>query len=117
MQYSYARIKSILRKYNKPIETDIDYSVLSEPVEYELVKQMANLEDVVSRALNEASPNIIANYAYNIAKKFSSFYNNCPVLNAGDEGLTKARVLLIDSVRQVIGNCLTLLGIEKVEVM
>lgn len=117
LQYSYARIKSILRKYNKPVENEIDYSVLSEPVEYELIKEMANLEEVVSRALNEASPSVITNYAYSIAKKFSFFYHNCPVLNAGDESLIKARILLIDAVGQVIENCLELLGIEKVEVM
>lgn len=115
--YSYARINSILNKYDGEIPNTIDYSLLKEDIEYEMIKEIANFENVVRRGLNEFSPHIIANYTYGLTKKFSAFYHECSVLNAESDELKKARVLLINSVREVIKNCLWLLGIETVEYM
>lgn len=117
LQYSYARINSILKKYGKPLPEHADFSLLKESIEFEIVKQLSNLQVTADRALNEASPNIIANYVYDLAKKFSLFYHECPVLNADNEELKKARLVLIDSIRQVIKICLGLLGIDTVEYM
>ncbi|MDT8718410.1 arginine--tRNA ligase [Clostridium sp. 19966] len=117
LQYSYARINSILKKHGKPLPKEADFSLLKEAIEFDLVKDLSNLRIVIDRALQEASPNIIANYVYGIAKKFSLFYHECPVINANNEELKEARLLLIDAIRQVIKICLELLGIDTVEYM
>lgn len=117
LQYSYARINSILKKYGKDIPLNVDLSVLKDSIEFELIKELAIFPKVVEKALDEYSPNVLANYTYGVSKKFSNFYNNCAVLNAEGEELKNARILLIYSVKQVIKNGLALLGIETVEYM
>lgn len=117
LQYSYARINSILKKYGKELPREVDYSLLKEPIEFELVKELSNMQPVVKRALEETSPHIISNYVYALTKKFSLFYHECSVMNADSEELMKARLILIDAVKQVIKNCLWLIGMDTVEVM
>lgn len=116
LQYSYARINSILKKYNEELKDDIDLSVLQENIEYELIKELAQFPNIVESALEEYSPNIIANYIYAVAKKFSLFYHECPVLNT-ENNLKEARICLIHSVKYVVKNGLNLLGIETVDSM
>jgi arginyl-tRNA synthetase len=117
IQYCYARINSILRKYGKNIPSSTDLSVLKEDAEFDLVKELAFFPRVVEKALNEYSPNVIANYIYGVSKKFSNFYHDYSVLNADCEELKDARILLISSVKQVVKNGLSLLGIDAVEFM
>lgn len=117
LQYNYARINSIFRKYSKELPIEIDFSVLQNDIEFELVKELSNFENIVSKALEETSPQIIANYVYNISKKFSFFYHECPVLNADNDSLKIARLALIGCVSQVMKNCLWLLGIDTVQSM
>lgn len=117
IQYSYARINSIFKKYGKELPQKADYTLLKEPIEFELIKELANMENAVTRALEETSPHIIANYVYTLAKKFSLFYHECSVINADNEELKKARLILIDAVKQVIKNCLWLIGMDTVELM
>lgn len=117
LQYSYARINSIFKRYGKKLPNEVDYAVLKESVEYELAKELLNFEGMVKKTLEELGPHILANYVHGLTKKFSLFYHECSVVNAENEELSKARLLLIDAVRQVINNCLDLLGIEVVEAM
>lgn len=117
LQYSYARINSILRKYGKALPKKVDFSLLKESIEFEIVKELSNLQLTIDRALEETSPHIIANYVYGLAKKFSLFYHEYKVLNAENEELKNTRLVLIDSIRQVIQICLGLLGIDAVEHM
>ena len=91
--------------------------MLVEDIEFELAKLLAEMPETVDHAIKELSPHIIANYVYVVTKKFSEFYHNCPVLNADNEKLKQARLILIDSVKQVIKNCLSLIGIEVIEKM
>jgi arginyl-tRNA synthetase len=116
LQYSYARICSIFRKYKKELPKKVDLSLLKEDAEYLLVKELANFPSKVGQAVNELSPHIVANYAYSVTKRFSEFYHQCPVLNVENE-LMKARLVLIDSVKKVIENCLKLICIEAIEKM
>lgn len=116
LQYSYARICSIFRKYGKELPKKADLSLLKENTEFELVKELANFPSIVQQAINELSPHIVANYVYSLTKKFSEFYHECQVLGA-DEELKKARLILIDSVKQVIKNSLLLIGIDVIERM
>lgn len=117
LQYSYARINSIFKKYGNKLPSKVNLKELKEESEFELIKELGNFENVVRKALQELKPNLLANYVYGLTKKFSSFYHECSVLNAESEDVKKARLILLDAVRQVIKNCLSLLGIEVVEYM
>lgn len=117
LQYSYARINSIIKKYGKNIPKDVDLFLLKEEMEFELIKELAFFPKIVQKSFNEYSPNIIANYIFALAKKFSLYYHDYSVLNADSEELKETRILLINSIKQVIKNGLNLLGIETVEVM
>lgn len=117
IQYSYTRINSILNKSSDILLDNADFSYLKEDAEYTLVKELAKFDAAVKKALEEFSPNIIAKYVYGLAKKFSTFYHECPVISAEDEEVKKARLLLIKSVKQVIKNALNLIGIEVVDYM
>jgi arginyl-tRNA synthetase len=117
LQYSLARINSIFRKYGKELPQHIEFSVLQDPLEFDLAKELAHFPAAVRTALKGFNPHVIANYAYGLAKKFSTFYHDCPVLNSDREDLKTARLALIGAVRQVILNCFNLLGIEPVEIM
>jgi len=117
LQYSHARICSIFRKYGKPLPAAADGALLLTPVEIELVKSLARFPSVVLQSSETLSPHILTNYAYDLARAFSTFYHECPVLNADSQALGEARLALLDAVRQVIRNTLSLLGIEAVEAM
>jgi len=117
LQYSLARINSIFRNYGKALPEEIDYSVLQNNEETDLVLELANFASAFKTALKELSPHIIANYVYGLTKKFSTFYHCHSVLNAENESLKTARLALIAAVRQVILNCFELLGIEPVDEM
>jgi len=117
LQYSHARICSIFRKYGKPLPAAVDGALLLAPVEVELVKSLARFPSVVLQSSETLSAHILTNYAYDLARAFSTFYHECPVLNADTQALGEARLALIDAVRQVIRNTLSLLGIEPVEAM
>jgi arginyl-tRNA synthetase len=117
LQYSHARINSIFRKYGKDVPDTVDLSLLKEKREYELARELAGFPGIVRRALEELSPNVIANYTYSVAKKFAAFYHEHQVINADTPALTEARLALIGCVRQVLKNGMSLLGIEPVEAM
>lgn len=116
IQYSYARICSILKKCDSTPGNDVDYSLLSSKEEIELVKKVALFPDVVKKMSDELRPHLVASYAYELSKKFSEFYHCCPVLQE-DENLKKARLALIISVKHAIKNSMQLLGINVPEQM
>lgn len=117
LQYSLARINSILRNYGRELPDEIDYSLLHNSHEIDLITELAGFPAIVKTATKEYSPHIIANYVYGLSKRFSIFYHYHSVLNADTGELTAARLALIAAVRQVILNCFELLGIEPVDEM
>lgn len=117
LQDCHARINSILRKTGGELPSDVDLSVLTGDIEYALVKELAEFPALVSKAVAESSPHIVANGVHRVAKAFSSFYNQCPVLNADDRRVRDARLMLVASVKQVLSNGMSLLGIDPVESM
>jgi len=114
--YSHARICSILRKYGKPLPTAAEFSVLEAIEEADLLKLLAQLPDQVARALRVRSPHVVAGYTFAVARQFSTFYHACPILQAASP-LREARLLLAAATRQVLANCLGLMGIEALERM
>jgi len=117
LQYSIARIHSILDKCDFAKDIDIDYSLLDDDVTYELVLEMERFHEVVEKALSDTSPHIIANYVYGLTKLFSAFYHQFSIIHAESEATKNARLALIKAVKQVSINALHLLGIDYVEYM
>jgi len=120
MQYAYARIKSIERKGQIKIEDElagITEITLDEPAEIELAKHLIRYGEAIQSAAADYRPNYLTSYLYDLAQKFSVFYTNCPVLDAGP-GKRPTRILLCDLAARTIKHGLTnLLGIEVVEQM
>ncbi|OUR99471.1 arginine--tRNA ligase [Flavobacteriales bacterium 33_180_T64] len=117
IQYTYARIQSILRKAD--IENiSIDFSDLELHVkEKELLKQLELFPEVIQNAANHYSPALIANYTYDLVKEFNSFYQNVSILGAENDKEKVFRVQLSQSVSNVIKNAFGLLGISVPERM
>lgn len=116
IQYAYVRANSILKKvhFSIPPEEELGYT-LSE-AEIELINMFSKFPQEVERAAKDMRPLLIANYAYELAKTFSNFYNTCPVLTA-ETDIRNFRLRLVASARQVIANSLGLLGIDVPDVM
>jgi arginyl-tRNA synthetase len=111
IQYTYARIQSILRKANFDYKTTVTTTNLHEK-EKELIKQLEHFPEVIQNAAINHSPALVANYTYDLVKEYNSFYQNVSIL--GEENLdTKIlRVQLSDKVAQTIKFAFKLLGIE-----
>lgn len=114
IQYAHARICSILRKAPSPGGADL--ALLTGECEYTLVALLSRFPEVIQRAGTTGKPSFIARYMIEVAKEFSRFYHQCPVLSAPPE-VRAPRLVLIDGVRQVLANGLGLLGIEAPEEM
>ena len=117
IQYTHARIKSILRKAEAagfaPALPEIELS----PKELRLVKFLNAYPQKVAEAAEGFSPAVIANYAYDTAKEFNQYYHDTGILKEADPGVRSARLLLIRSVAQVLESAMNLLGIELPERM
>ena len=116
VQYAYARGNSILTRAGS-CNGNIDYSKLSSKEEFELVKSLANFNNVITLALDKLEPSILTRYVIEVAKGFNKFYNAHSVLNLDDEDLKATRLNLVKASLQVIKNGLDLLGIGVVEKM
>ncbi len=116
IQYAYARICSIIKKNNNKIPKNINHSLLNKKEEIELIKKLSAFPQIAEKTAIELRPNIIANYAYELAKQFNEFYHIHNILKEKEE-VKNARLLLVDCVRQTLKNSLNLLGIEILERM
>ncbi|WGK63652.1 arginine--tRNA ligase [Croceiramulus getboli] len=131
IQYTYARIQSILRKAQENGVKGLDDSVMTSAgahqapavvnslhsKEKELIKILLAYPETVQIAAANYSPALIANYTYDLVKEFNSFYQNVPIFNADTEGEKELRVVLSREVAQVIKSAFALLGIEVPERM
>lgn len=116
IQYSHARAQSILKKASREPENP-EYSLLTDPVERDLVLTLARFPEVFVDAAEYLRPNSIADYANMLADKFNRFYTKLPVLKAKSRGLSDARLAIVAVTRIVLRNALKLLGIEAPERM
>lgn len=115
IQYTYARIQSILRK-QEPADFDINEIELNES-EIEILRHLYNFEETIVKAAEDLSPALIANYVFDLVKLFNSFYQNNSILKNDNENLTNFRLSLSKLVSIVISNALGLLGIQSPEKM
>ena len=117
IQYTYARIRSILRKAdNQNSQFSILNSRLSDK-EIELIQKMSEYGAAVEQAGKDYSPSGIANYCYELTKVFNQFYHDYSILNEEDEQKRQVRLVLARNVAKVIKNGMSLLGIEVPERM
>jgi len=116
LQYVYARINSIFAKTKIKPETKVDFEVLDNELEFELVRLLSRFPQIINQAVARLDPADLANYLFDLAQAFSSFYETLPVLKA-EEKVKKVRLLLIADVQIVLAIGLELLGIEAPEKM
>jgi arginyl-tRNA synthetase len=116
IQYSHTRACSILRKAGKEPQNP-DYSLLKDHLERDIVLKLARFPEVFIDASENLRPNEIADFANALADKFNKFYAALPVIKAEPEGLSDARLMLVNATRIVFRNALSLLGIEAPERM
>jgi arginyl-tRNA synthetase len=118
IQYTYARIQSIIRKADFDYYTHLDLDGrLLHPKEKELIKQLQLFPEAIQNAASQHSPALIANYIYDLVKEFNSFYQNVSILGADDLNDKIIRVQLSRIVASVIKKAFSLLGIEVPERM
>ena len=119
IQYTYARIQSILRKsgFEYTQELSINQGYRLHEKEKELIKQLQLYPETVQLAAVNHSPAIIANYTYDLVKEFNAFYQNVTILGTEEIEEKKFRVQLSDSVGKVIKSAFQLLGIQVPEKM
>jgi arginyl-tRNA synthetase len=115
--YAYARIKSIFRKLENP-ESRIQNPELklAAPEEIALAKHLLNFGLTLEAVAEEYRPNFLCNYLFELAGKFTGFYENCPVLKA-EGAVRESRLALCDLTARVLKQGLDVLGIETVELM
>ena len=114
IQYTYARIQSILRRAEN---CELPKSVSLHPKEKELIKLLSLFPEVVQNAADTYSPALIANYVYDLVKEFNSFYQNVSILGEEDTDKRSLRLHLSRKVGEVIAIGFDLLGIEVPERM
>ena len=116
IQYTYARIRSILRKAGHDILSSTFNIQLNEK-EVELIQKMNEFGAAVEQAGKDYSPSGIANYCYELTKVFNQFYHDYSILNEPDEQKKLFRLVLAKNVAKIIKNAMSLLGIEVPERM
>lgn len=113
IQYTYARIQSILRKNTFPLEgVQMESSISFEIIEKELIKNLNQFPETISLAANQYSPALIANYTYQLVKTFNSFYQQLSILGEVDERKKLFRLILAYNTAAVIKSAMSLLGIR-----
>jgi len=120
MQYAYARCRSIFREGGVDearFRTSPPAVILVEPSERILALQLLRFPEAVEAAAADYYPHIITGYLWDLAKAYSVFFENCPVLKADSAEFRESRLVLVDLVGRVIQQALSLLGIKTVERM
>ncbi len=116
LQYTYARIRSVLRRAG-----DRDYAAaelaVPSPKEAVLIRKVGDFPKVVAEAARTYSPALVANYCYDLAKEYNQFYHDYPMLREEDEAKRNLRLLLSQVVARTLRSAASLLGMEMPERM
>ena len=116
IQYTHARIRSIVRKAGSASALDTEHVALNEK-ERGVLKVLHSLPETIASAANAYSPAMVANYAYELAKAFNSFYQDTPILREENQQLKTMRINLCAAVASALKNTMNILGIEVPERM
>jgi arginyl-tRNA synthetase len=120
MQYAYARVRSIFREGDEdpePLRSHPPVPYLEKPEERALALQLLRFPEALQVAAADYRPSAITSYLWDLAKAYSGFFQNCPVLKAETPALRQGRLLLCDLTARTIQQGLDLLGIRTVERM
>jgi arginyl-tRNA synthetase len=121
LQYTGARISSMLRKFGQREERfrggAFHPERLDQPEEWELAKSMASLPEVVAQAARELSPSLLTTHLFELARTYASYWHDVPVLHNEDADLVVSRIRLARAVRQVLANGMALIGVPFLEKM
>ncbi len=116
LQYTYARIRSVLRKAGDINSAEIAKAIPNEK-EVDLIRKLVEFPTVVAEAGNSLSPALIANYCYDLAKAYNQFYHDYSILKESDESVKALRLQLSAVVARTLRSAAALLGIEMPERM
>jgi arginyl-tRNA synthetase len=117
LHYAYARTRGIIRKGNvDPANSSSANPMISAPEEAALAKHLLNFGATLEAAADEYRPNFLCNYLYDLAGKFTGFFENCPVLKS-EEPIRSSRLVLTELAGRVLKQGLAVLGIETLEQM
>jgi len=116
-QYAYGRAANILKKANKEVGAEIDFSVLNKKEELILFRHLIQFPEKIRLAAKEFNPAAISEYLFETAKAFNHFYTFCPVLAGETENLIEARLALVRAASIILKKSLNLLGIEALKAM
>jgi len=120
IQYTHARIKSVLRKASEQgieFPEKLDPSATLSEKEEGLVQLLANFSDIVKQAGEEYNISLIANYVYDLAKEYNQFYHDFPILREENPALRDFRLMLSKNIAAIIQRSMSLLGIDVPERM
>ncbi len=117
IQNAHVRANSILKKADGKVPANAKFDFELTKQEIELIEQVSRFPTMVEQAANEYRPLVMAQYAYDLANAFHSFYHAVPVLQAEDKNIRDARLRLVAAAKQVIASALRLLVIKAPEVM
>ena len=116
LQYTHARLKSILRKLGSPAVGDIP-RVAFDPLEHRLLVSALRLPEAIEDALEGFTPNVLANYLFGLASLANEFYHSHPVTQEPDEQKRTFRAALVSAIALTLSRGFNLLGIEAPEEM
>ncbi len=117
IQYSYARLKSVLRKAkNKHLDGKTDFNLLKEKQAQSLARHLVHFTEALEDAAARYEPSRLAEYLLKLAEKINHFYESVPILSAEKE-TRKSRLALIEAATIIIENGMKLLGIKVPEKM
>ncbi|HSU73083.1 MAG TPA: arginine--tRNA ligase [Candidatus Binatia bacterium] len=115
VQYAHARINSILAKAGK---TGVpDFKLLTHASESRVITQLGRFPEIVAHAAKNLAPHVLVAYAKELAQEFTSFYHDCPVIQAESKELVASRIALCKATQQVLKTTLSLLGIDAPDAM
>jgi arginyl-tRNA synthetase len=111
IQYTYARIQSILR--NVPmVEKELNPTIALTPQEIDLVHAIQEFPEVINEAAKSYSPALVANYCYDLVKSYNSFYQSVSILREENLDIRNFRITLSYQVAEIIKNAMSLLGVQ-----
>jgi arginyl-tRNA synthetase len=116
VQYTYARLCSLIRKYDQTVEKDVDFECLLTQEEHLLIKKLEDFPVMVKISARDYEPALICSYLIELCSLFNSFYQKERIITDNPES-TKARMFLVRAVQTVLKSGLNILGIKTPESM
>lgn len=116
LQYAYARCCRLIEKSNINSFSG-DASLLSDPIEYRLIKHLSKYALSIEDTIKNMEPKLIALYAYELATMFNLFYEKLPILKESDAELSQARISLVEAIRKILKIFISFVGIIPLERM